>query len=157
MRDSIERCFRLGNVIIHDDVEIGANTCIDRGALGATIIGRGTKVDNLVQVAHNVVVGEGCLLVGQSGFAGSTVLGNYVIVAAQAGIGGHLKIGDQVTIAGQSGVMSDVPAGQKWIGTPAGPDREVKRQWISARRLPDVLKRLAELEQKVADLTAAKS
>lgn len=151
------KVLQIGNVIIHDDVEIGANTCIDRGALGATIIGRGTKVDNLVQVAHNVVVGEGCLLVGQSGFAGSTVLGNYVIVAAQAGIGGHLKIGDQVTIAGQSGVMSDVPAGQKWIGTPAGPDREVKRQWISARRLPDLLKRLAELEQKVADLTAAKS
>ena len=146
------KVLQIGNVIIHDDVEIGANTCIDRGALGSTVIGRGTKIDNLVQVAHNVVVGEGCLLVGQSGIAGSTKLGNFAVVAAQAGIAGHLQIGNQVVIAGKSGVMHDIPDGQKWIGAPAGPDREVKRQWISLRRVPDLLHRVAELEKKLAEL-----
>lgn len=147
------KILQIGNVIIHDDVEIGANACIDRGALGSTIIGRGTKIDNLVQVAHNVVVGEGCLLVGQSGYAGSTTLGNFVVVAAQAGIAGHLKIGNQVTIAGQSGVMHDIPDGQKWIGSPAGPDRDTKRQFIALRRLPDLLQRVAALEKRIAELT----
>lgn len=149
------KVLQIGNVIIHDDVEIGANACIDRGALGSTVIGRGTKIDNLVQVAHNVVVGEGCLLVGQSGCAGSTKLGNFVVVAAQVGIAGHLNIGNQVTIAAQSGVMHNIPDGQKWIGSPAGPDRDVKRQWISVRRLPEAMQRLAELEKKVAELTRA--
>ncbi len=149
------KILQIGNVVIHDDVEIGANTCIDRGALGSTIIGRGTKIDNLVQVAHNVVVGEGCLLVGQSGYAGSTTLGNFVVVAAQAGIAGHLKIGNQVTVAGQSGVMNDIPDGGKWLGSPACPDREAKRQFIGIRRLPDLLHRLAELEKKVAELRSA--
>lgn len=152
------KVLQIGNVVIHDDVEIGANACIDRGALGSTVIGRGTKIDNLVQVAHNVVVGEGCLLVGQSGIAGSTKLGNFAVVAAQAGIAGHLQIGNQVTIAGQSGVMHDIPDGQKWLGSPAGPDRDVKRQWIGLRRLPEMLQRLAELEKKIAELTrSAKS
>ena len=150
------KILQIGNVVIHDDVEIGANTCIDRGALGSTIIGRGTKIDNLVQVAHNVVVGEGCLLVGQSGYAGSTKLGNFVVVAAQAGIAGHLKIGNQVTIAGQAGVMHDIPDGQKWIGSPAGPDRDTKRQFIALRRLPDLLQRVAELEKKIAEWTSTK-
>jgi UDP-3-O-[3-hydroxymyristoyl] glucosamine N-acyltransferase len=147
------KVLQLGNVIIHDDVEIGANACIDRGALGATVIGRGSKVDNLVQIAHNVVIGEGCLIVGQCGIAGSTRLGNFVTVAAQAGIAGHLKIGNQVIIGGQSGVMNDIPDGEKWLGAPAGPDREAKRQFIAMRRLPDVLHRLADLEKKVSALT----
>jgi UDP-3-O-[3-hydroxymyristoyl] glucosamine N-acyltransferase len=142
------KVLQLGNVIIHDDVEIGANTCIDRGALGSTVIGRGSKVDNLVQVAHNVVTGEGCLLVGQSGIAGSTRLGNFVTLAAQSGIGGHLKIGHQVVIGGKSGVINDIPDGEKWLGAPAGPDREAKRQFIALRRLPDVLQRIALLEKK---------
>ncbi|HWN94712.1 MAG TPA: UDP-3-O-(3-hydroxymyristoyl)glucosamine N-acyltransferase, partial [Methylomirabilota bacterium] len=149
------KVLQIGNVVIHDDVEIGANTCIDRGALGSTVIGRGTKIDNLVQVAHNLVVGEGCLLLGQSGYAGSTKLGNFVVVAAQAGVAGHLQIGNQVTIAGQAGVMHDIPDGQKWIGTPAGPDRETKRQFIALRRLPELLQRVAELEKKIAELTNA--
>jgi UDP-3-O-[3-hydroxymyristoyl] glucosamine N-acyltransferase len=149
------KILQIGNVIIHDDVEIGSNACIDRGALGSTVIGRGTKIDNLVQVAHNVVVGEGCLLVGQSGIAGSTRFGNYVVIAAQAGVAGHLKIGNQVTIAGQAGVMNDIPDGEKWIGSPAGPDRETKRQFIVARRLPDMLRRLNEIEKKFAELAAA--
>ena len=149
------KILQIGNVIIHDDVEIGANACIDRGALGSTIIGRGTKIDNLVQIAHNVVIGEGCLIVGQSGIAGSTQLGNFVILAAQAGLAGHLKIGNQVTVAAQAGVMNDIPDGQKWLGSPAGPDRDTKRQWIGLRRLPDLAQRVAELEKSIAELTRA--
>jgi UDP-3-O-[3-hydroxymyristoyl] glucosamine N-acyltransferase len=146
------KILQIGNVIVHDDVEIGANTCIDRGALGSTIIGRGSKIDNLVQIAHNVVVGEGCLIVAQVGIAGSAALGNFVVLAGQVGIAGHLKIGNQVTIAAQSGVMHDIPDGGKWLGSPAGPDREIKRQWISLRRLPDLLQRVADLEGQVAAL-----
>ena len=151
------KVLQLGNVIIHDDVEIGSNACIDRGALGPTVIGRGTKIDNLVQVAHNVVVGEHCLLVGQSGIAGSTKLGNFVVVAAQAGVAGHLKIGDQAVIAGQSGVMNEIPAGEKWLGSPACRDINAKRQYIALRRLPDLLHRVAELEKKLAEMSSAGS
>ena len=146
------KVLQLGNVIIHDDVEIGANTCIDRGALGSTVIGRGTKIDNLVQVAHNVVMGEGCLILGQCGIAGSTKIGSFTVVAAQAGIGGPLKIGSQVIVGGKSAVIHDIPDGEKWLGIPAGPDRETKRQFIALRRLPDVLKRIAELEKQFGPL-----
>src|SRR6185437_5792725 len=96
---------QIGNVIIRDDVEIGANVTIDRGALGPTIIGKGTKIDNLVQIGHNVSLGEHCLLVSQVGIAGSTKLGSYVILGGQAGLAGHLKIGNRVSVAAQSGVM----------------------------------------------------
>ena len=144
------KVLQIGNVIIHDDVEIGANVCIDRGALGSTIIGRGTKIDNLVQIAHNVVIGEGCLLVAQVGIAGSSKLGNFVVLAGQVGISGHLKIGNQVTVAAQSGVMNDIPDGEKWFGTPACPDKDAKRQYVGIRRLPEILHRLAELEKKSA-------
>lgn len=140
---------QIGNVIISDDVEIGANTTIDRGALGPTVIGKGTKIDNLVMIAHNVEVGEHCLLVGQVGIAGSTKLGNYVVLAGQVGIAGHLQIGHGVTVAAQSGVMHNIPDGQKWLGTPAGPDRETKRQMVALRHLPDALKRLTALEKKL--------
>jgi UDP-3-O-[3-hydroxymyristoyl] glucosamine N-acyltransferase len=140
---------QIGNVIIGDDVEIGAGVTIDRGALGSTIIGKGAKIDNLVQIAHNVQIGEHCLVVAQVGISGSTKLGNYVILAGQVGIAGHLKIGNQVTIAAQSGVMNDIPAGEKWFGSPAQPDREMKRQWIALRQLPELLKRVAALEKKL--------
>jgi UDP-3-O-[3-hydroxymyristoyl] glucosamine N-acyltransferase len=142
------KVLQIGNVIIHDDVEIGANACVDRAALGSTVIGRGTKIDNLVQIAHNVVVGENCLLVAQSGIAGSTRLGNFVVLGGQAGVIGHVKVGNQVSVAAKSGVMKDVPDGQKWFGTPAGPDMETKRQMIALRRLPELLRRVAELEKK---------
>jgi UDP-3-O-[3-hydroxymyristoyl] glucosamine N-acyltransferase len=151
------KVLQIGNVIIQDDVEIGANVCVDRAALGSTVIGRGTKIDNLVQIAHNVVVGEGCLLVAQVGIAGSSKLGNFVVLAGQVGVSGHLKIGNQVTVAAQSGVMNDIPDGEKWFGMPACPDKEAKRQFIAIRRLPEVLQRLNELEKKVADLSNAKS
>jgi UDP-3-O-[3-hydroxymyristoyl] glucosamine N-acyltransferase len=140
---------QIGNVIIRDDVEIGANVTVDRGALGPTVIGKGTKVDNLVQIAHNVTLGEHCLLVSQVGVAGSTKIGNYVILAGQAGLAGHLKIGNRVSVAAQSGVMHSIPDGEKWLGSPAQPDRQAKRQLIALQQLPDLLRRFAELERKV--------
>ncbi len=141
---------QVGNVIIHDDVEIGANVTVDRGALGSTIIGKGSKIDNLVQIGHNVVVGENCILVAQVGIAGSTKLGNFVTLAGQVGLAGHLKIGDDVIIAAQAGVMNNIPDKEKWIGSPAGPSQEIKRQWIAIRKLPELLERVKELEKRLA-------
>ena len=140
---------QVGYVILQDDVEVGSNVTIDRGALGPTIIGRGTKIDNLVQIAHNVSIGEHSLVVAQTGIAGSTRLGSYVTVAGQVGIAGHLKIGNKATISAQSGVMHDIPEGQKWFGTPAQPDRKMKRQLLAMHQLPDLLRRVAELERRL--------
>ena len=140
---------QIGNVVVRDDVEIGANVSVDRGALGPTVIGAGTKIDNLVQIAHNVNVGEHCLIVAQAGVAGSTKLGNYVILGGQVGIAGHLKIGNKVSVAAQSGVMHGIKDGEKWFGSPAQPDRQAKRQMIAAQHLPDLLKRVTELERKL--------
>jgi UDP-3-O-[3-hydroxymyristoyl] glucosamine N-acyltransferase len=140
---------QIGNVVIGDDVEIGANVAVDRGALGSTVIGKGTKIDNLVQVAHNVKIGEHCIICGQTGIAGSTQIGNYTILASQTGIAGHLKIGNQVTIAAKSGVMHDIPDGEKWLGMPAQPDRQAKRQVIAIQMLPDLIKRVNALEKKL--------
>jgi UDP-3-O-[3-hydroxymyristoyl] glucosamine N-acyltransferase len=140
---------QIGNVLIGDDVEIGAGVTIDRGALGSTVIGKGTKIDNLVQIAHNVEIGEGCLLIAQVGIAGSSKLGNYVVLAGQVGVAGHLKIGSKVTVGAKAGVMSDIPAGEKWLGAPAQPDKQAKRQMIAIQLLPELLKRVAELEKKL--------
>jgi UDP-3-O-[3-hydroxymyristoyl] glucosamine N-acyltransferase len=140
---------QIGNVIIRDDVEIGANATIDRGALGPTIIGKGSKIDNLVQIGHNVTLGEHCLIVSQAGIAGSTKLGNYVVLGGQVGLAGHIKIGNHVSIAAQSGVMHDIPDGEKWFGYPAQPDRQTKRQIIAVQQLPELLKRVAEIEKKL--------
>ena len=140
---------QIGHVILEDDVEIGANSCIDRGALGPTIIGRGTKIDNLVQIGHNVAVGEHCILCGQAGVAGSTKIGSYTTLGGQVGLAGHLKIGNQVTIAGQSGVMHDIPDGEKWFGSPAQPDHLTKRVFLALQRLPELLKRMSELEKRL--------
>jgi UDP-3-O-[3-hydroxymyristoyl] glucosamine N-acyltransferase len=143
---------QIGWVVVQDDVEIGANVTIDRGALGPTVIGRGTKIDNLVQIGHNVTIGEHCLLVAQTGIAGSTRMGNYVTLAGQVGIAGHLKIGHRVTVAAQSGVMNDIPDGEKWLGAPARPSQQMKRQLIALERLPDLLKRVTELEARLQAL-----
>ena len=139
---------QMGNVIVGDDVEIGANVTVDRGALGPTIIGRGTKIDNLVQIAHNVTIGENCLVVAQAGIAGSTQLGNYVVLGGQVGLAGHLKIGNRVSVAAQSGVMHNIKDGEKWFGYPAQPDRQTKRQLIALQQLPELLRRVSELEKK---------
>jgi UDP-3-O-[3-hydroxymyristoyl] glucosamine N-acyltransferase len=115
---------------------------------------KGTKIDNLVQIGHNVTLGEHCLLVSQVGVAGSTRIGNYVILAGQVGVAGHLKIGNRVSVAAQSGVMHSIPDGEKWLGAPAQPDRQAKRQIIAIQQLPDLLRRVAELERK-PDIQAA--
>jgi UDP-3-O-[3-hydroxymyristoyl] glucosamine N-acyltransferase len=147
---------QIGNVIIHDDVEIGANVTVDRGALGPTIIGKGTKIDNLVQIAHNVVIGEHCLVVSQAGIAGSTELGKNVILGGQVGLAGHLKIGNRVSVAAQSGVMHNIPDGEKWFGYPAQPDRKTKRVMIAIQQLPELVRRVAELEKKVGSKPASR-
>ncbi len=139
---------QVGNVIIHDDVEIGSNTSIDRGALGPTVIGKGTKIDNLVQIAHNVVIGEHCIVIGQVGIAGSTKIGNYVTLAGQSGLAGHLKIGNNVIVMAQSGVMTNIPDDEHYLGSPAQSDRLVKRQFIAIQQLPDLIRRVRALERK---------
>jgi UDP-3-O-[3-hydroxymyristoyl] glucosamine N-acyltransferase len=139
---------QVGTVILQDDVEIGANVTIDRGALGPTIIGKGTKIDNLVQVGHNVVIGEHSVLVAQVGVAGSTRLGHHVTLGGQVGVAGHLKIGNDVTVAAQSGVMHPIPDGEKWLGSPARPDRQTKRQLIALQQLPELLRRVHDLEKR---------
>ena len=126
---------QLGRVIIGDDVEVGANTTIDRGAGPDTVIGAGTMIDNLVQIGHNVQVGRGCVLVAQMGIAGSTQLGDFVMVGGQAAVTGHLTIGEGARIAGQSGVIRDVAPGEAVMGTPAVPIREHHRQVLLLRRL----------------------
>lgn len=146
---------QIGNVTVQDDVEIGANTTIDRAALGSTVIGRGSKIDNLVQVGHNTIVGEHCILCGQVGIAGSTRLGSYVTLAGQVGLGGHIQIGNKVTVGAQSGVMHNIPDGQTWLGSPAQSDRQAKRMLIAAQRLPDLLHKVAELEKRLAKLEGA--
>jgi UDP-3-O-[3-hydroxymyristoyl] glucosamine N-acyltransferase len=151
------KMLQIGNVVIGDDVEIGANCAIDRAALGATRIGAGTKIDNLVHVAHNVTFGQHCLIMGQCGFAGSTTFGNYCVIASQTGVTGHLKIGNQVTVGGKSGVTRDLEDGQTVLGYPAVPDKQAKRQWIALQKLPDLLCRVRELEKQLADLTAKPS
>ena len=148
------KMLQVGNVVIHDDVEIGANTAIDRGALGATVIGQGTKIDNQVHIAHNVVIGKHCLVMGQVGFAGSTQLGDYCVIASQSGIAGHLKLGNQATVGAKSGVMRDIPDKGTVLGMPAAPDKQTKRQWISVQQLPDMIHRLRDLEKLVAELRA---
>ncbi|HEX9986651.1 MAG TPA: UDP-3-O-(3-hydroxymyristoyl)glucosamine N-acyltransferase [Thermoanaerobaculia bacterium] len=126
---------QVGSVRIEDEVEIGAGTTVDRGALGETVIGEGTKIDNLVQIGHNVRIGKHCLLVSQVGIAGSTTLGDYVVVAGQSGFAGHLNIGSRVQVAAKSAVLEDVPDDTKVMGIPAVPFREFARREAHLRRL----------------------
>jgi UDP-3-O-[3-hydroxymyristoyl] glucosamine N-acyltransferase len=126
---------QLGRVIIGDHVEIGANSCIDRGAGPDTIIGDGSWIDNCVQIGHNVKIGKGCVIVAQAGIAGSTTLEDFVVVAAQGGVAGHLTVGQGAQIGAQSGVMNDIPAGEKVIGAPAVPFKEFMRQVVTLKKL----------------------
>ncbi len=119
---------QLGRVIIEDHVEIGANTCIDRGAGPDTVIGEGTWIDNLVQIGHNVKIGKGCVIVSQVGISGSTVIEDYVVLGGQVGVAGHLRIGKGAQIGAQSGIMRDLPGGEKYLGAPAIPIKEKMRE-----------------------------
>jgi UDP-3-O-[3-hydroxymyristoyl] glucosamine N-acyltransferase len=133
-------------------VELGANTCVDRGTLGDTVIGRGAKVDNLVQVAHNVQIGPLSLLVAQVGIAGSTRLGMGVVAGGQVGIVGHLTIGDGARIGAQSGIMNDVEPGATVSGTPARPHGEWLRIEAALARLPELVREVRRLEKEIAKL-----
>jgi UDP-3-O-[3-hydroxymyristoyl] glucosamine N-acyltransferase len=137
----------VGRCIVGDDVEIGANTTVDRGSIGDTIIGNGCKIDNLVQVGHNVRLGDHCIVVSQAGISGSTRTGRFVTVGGQAGTKGHLTIGDGATVAAQAGVFGDVPAGATYSGYPARPHKESLRAQASVFRLPALAKRLLQLER----------
>lgn len=141
-----------GNVIIEDDVEIGANVTIDRATTGSTVVRRGTKIDNLVHLAHNVVIGENCFLVAFTGIAGSTKVGNNVTFAGQSGAVGHITIGDNCIFAGKSGVTGDVPPNSFYAGFPARLHREWLRAEAAARRLPELMKKVQALEKRLAEL-----
>jgi len=141
---------QIGIVQIDDDVEIGANTTIDRARFGRTWIGEGTKIDNLVQIAHNVVIGKHSIIVSQVGISGSSKIGNYVTLAGQVGVVGHIEIGDQAIVAAQSGVSKDVPPKQMVFGSPALPIREQKEQIARINRLPKLIERVKRLEQQLS-------
>ena len=148
------KVLQVGDVVIEDDVEIGAGTTVDRAAFGSTVIGAGTKVDNQVHLAHNVKIGRNSIIMGQVGIAGSSEIGSYTVVASQTGIAGHLKIGNQVQIGAKSGLMRDVPDGSKILGVPAVPDKQTKRQWLAVQQLPELMKRVRQLEKQLAALSA---
>jgi UDP-3-O-[3-hydroxymyristoyl] glucosamine N-acyltransferase len=140
---------QVGTVVIEDDVELGANVTVDRAALGQTVIGRGTKVDNLVQIAHNVTIGERSVIVAQAGISGSTAIGRGVVLAGQVGVVGHISVGDGARVGAQSGVSRDVPAGEDVSGSPA----IGHRQWLAVQatmpRLPEMRRQLRRLEEEL--------
>jgi len=143
---------QIGRTIIEDNVEIGANTTIDRASLGETRVGQGTKIDNLVQLGHNVQVGHNCIIVSQVGIAGSTTLGNEVVLAGQVGLAGHIHIGDKSRIGAKSGVGQDVPPGKDMSGIPAMPHSTYLRVSTITPKLPEMRKRISKLEKELEAL-----
>jgi len=148
---------QVGGVVIEDDVEIGGNCTIDRATLGNTIIKKGTKLDNQVHVAHNVTVGEHCLIAGQVGIAGSSTLGNYVVFGGQVGVADHISVGDQVMAGGGSGITKDVEAGQIIAGYYAMPIRDWLKVQAILPKLPELKKRISDLEKQIKGLRNGKS
>jgi UDP-3-O-[3-hydroxymyristoyl] glucosamine N-acyltransferase len=144
----LERIPQVGNVVLDDEVEIGANSCVDRAQTGSTQIGYGTKIDNLVQIGHNCRIGKFCAIAAQTGFAGSTTVGDFVKIAGQVGTRGHMHIGSRATVAGQSGVWGDVAEGAMISGNPARDHRETLRNEVILRKLPQLLKRVDALEKE---------
>jgi UDP-3-O-[3-hydroxymyristoyl] glucosamine N-acyltransferase len=151
--NELVRINSIGFVVIEDDVEIGAGTCVDRGTLGETRVGRGSKLDNLVQVGHNVTIGTNCLIVAQVGLGGSSKVGHRAVVGGQAGLPDQLTIGDDAIIQGQAGITNHVPARAIVIGSPAETKRDFLVQQLNIKRLPKVIKELKDLKQQVAILT----
>ncbi len=151
---SYYRIPQIGIVVLEDDVEIGANTCIDRAALEVTLIRRGTKLDNLVQIAHNCQIGEDCMIVSQVGISGSTRIGNHVTLAGQVGVAGHLSIGDNVMVGAQSGVPGSLEANAGYSGSPTMPHKEWLRAMAVVPRLPELKKTVNALEKRIAELEA---
>ncbi len=149
---SYKKIPQVGIVVLEDDVEIGANTCIDRATIGETRVKRGTKIDNLVQVAHNVVIGECCAISGQTGIAGSTKIGNRVIIAGQVGVADHLNIEDDVIVMAQSGVSHNLKAGKIYFGSPAMEMREAFKINALVKSLPELKEKISELQKKIAEL-----
>jgi UDP-3-O-[3-hydroxymyristoyl] glucosamine N-acyltransferase len=148
-RNSVhEKIPHVGRCIIEDDVEIGANTTIDRGSIDDTVIGAGTKIDNLVQIAHNVRIGRLCLIMAQVGIAGSTRVGDGVVLAGQVGLKGHITVGDRARIAAQAGVFGDVPADETWSGYPARPHRQSLRASAALLRLADIITKLERMVER---------
>ena len=147
---------QIGNVTIGDDVEIGACTTIDNGTLGSTKVGRGTKIDNLVHLGHNLEIGEDCFVIAQTGIAGSTKVGNHVIFAGQTGCTGHITIGDNVTFAGKSGIVGNVASNTVNAGFPARPHIEWSRTQVYIKKLPDLAKTVKALEKRIAELEEKK-
>ncbi|MBN1558879.1 UDP-3-O-(3-hydroxymyristoyl)glucosamine N-acyltransferase [candidate division KSB1 bacterium] len=145
---------QMGIVVLEDNVEIGANTTIDRATMGETLIKKGAKLDNLIQIAHNVEIGQHSALAAQSGISGSTKVGDYVQVGGQAGFVGHITIGDRAKIGAQGGVTKSVPEGEFYTGYPARPFRTEMRELASLVKLPDLMRRFKQLEQKIAELEA---
>ncbi len=151
-----EKIAHLGTVVIEDDVEIGANSTVDRATTGRTVVGRGTKIDNHVQVAHNCTIGSNCIIIAQVGLAGSVVIGDWAILAGQAGVGDHRTIGAGARIAAQAGVTGDVPAGATYSGYPARPSREALRAEALTFKLPEMVKRIKEMEKRIGELEGRK-
>lgn len=145
-KQGLKKIPQVGIVVLKDDVEIGSNCSVDRATTGQTVIGQGTKLDNLVQVGHNVKIGPHCVLCGQSGVAGSTTVGVGVSVGGSVSIGDHLKVGDGAQLAGKSGIIGDVPAGATLFGTPAINIKESFRLIAAMRKLPELLRRVKKLE-----------
>ncbi len=148
LNDIQQKIPQIGQVIIHDNVEIGANTTIDRGTISPTVIGEGTKIDNMVQIGHNCVIGKHCILCAQVGLAGSSVLGDYVYLAGQVGLAGHLNIGDKTMVGAQSGVASDLEAGKKYFGYPARDAMLMKKIMAVENNLPEMYKFIQKLKKE---------
>ena len=150
-KDHHRKIPQVGGVVIEKDVEIGANCTIDRGALGDTMIGEGTKIDNLVQIGHNVVIGKHCIIVAQNGIGGSTQIGEYSTLGGQVGVIGHITIGPKAMIAARSTVLNSLEGGKQYMGFPAISNFQAKRQIIAAQQLPELIKRVRELEKQLAN------